>query len=305
MRILPSHGRPIYTLAYSPDGRMLAAGDGEGMDLWNVDAGVAVEVKPRNVRTQRSRAMGFSLPIRCARFSNDGEWLVVGLHNWPVHLWSIGDQDFDVKRGPTFGTALEGLAVAPNGRTLAVACDNLVRQCTIPDLANVKTSVHTACNTIFALSYSPDGHALAIGAGTSGRSGLVLLQWSTGTSTDELPGHRGPVLSVGFSPNSHLLASGSADHTIRLWDVRRAELLGVLQGHTDVVHCIVFAADGRTLISASWDGTVKLWDVSSQRERTTFTWHRGSVHAVAIAPDGMTAATAGQDGAIVIWDVDC
>ena len=69
--------------------------------------------------------------------------------------------------------------------------------------------------------------------------------------------------SVSFSPDSQILASGSFDTSIRLWNVQTGQCLNVLQGHTEAVFAIRFSPDDRTLASGSLDETIKLWDVST------------------------------------------
>eukprot|EP01052_Picozoa_sp_SAG31_P050531 SAG31_NODE_11572_length_1016_cov_4.076336_1_plen_207_part_01 len=76
-------------------------------------------------------------------------------------------------------------------------------------------------------------------------------------------GHNGSVNSVAFDPSGGTLASGSADHTVKLWDVASGECLRTLEGHSNDVKSVAFDASGGTLASGSADATVKLWDVAS------------------------------------------
>ena len=75
-----------------------------------------------------------------------------------------------------------------------------------------------------------------------------------------LEGHVGPANSVVFSNDGHLLASGSDDQTVRLWDPAAGALQHILNGHLGRVNSVAFSHDGSLLASGSDDQTVRLWD---------------------------------------------
>src|SRR5947209_12089825 len=72
--------------------------------------------------------------------------------------------------------------------------------------------------------------------------------------------HTGKVISVAYSPDGKMLASGGWDNLVRVWDAESGKELGRCQGHTDAVWPVLFSPDGKLLASAGRDGTVRLWD---------------------------------------------
>jgi WD40 repeat protein len=116
-----------------------------------------------------------------------------------------------------------------------------------------------------------------------------------------LTGHSRSVMSVSLSPDGRLLASGSADKTVKLWNTGTGEHLLTLTGHTDDVNCVAFSPDGRVLASAGLDRTVKLWQVSVGKLLLTLTGHSDWVLSVAINPRFPLLASGSWDKTVKLW----
>jgi WD40 repeat protein len=111
------------------------------------------------------------------------------------------------------------------------------------------------------------------------------------------------VVSVAFSPDGKLLATGDMDGQIRLWQVRTGKQLFAFKGHSGWVRSIAWSPDGRTLASGSNDSLVRLWDVTDGSEKQVLHGHTNWVWAVAWSPDGLTLASGSFDSSVRLWDV--
>ncbi|KAK4653541.1 HNWD NOD-like receptor pc6 [Podospora pseudocomata] len=129
---------------------------------------------------------------------------------------------------------------------------------------------------------------------------IVEDNWNACRQT--LEGHGGPVLSVAFSPDSKLVASGSGDKTIKIWDAATGSCTQTLKGIWDSVTSVAFSPDSKWVASGSHDKTIKIWDAATGSCTQRLKGHWDSVTSVAFSPDSKWVASGSHDKTIKIWD---
>ncbi|MEG4519924.1 MULTISPECIES: AAA-like domain-containing protein [unclassified Microcoleus] len=130
----------------------------------------------------------------------------------------------------------------------------------------------------------------------------VLQQAIYGTAEfNRLSGHLSPVLAVDASPDGQLIATGSSDRTVKLWQPD-GTLRQTLQ-HKGTVFALRFSPDNQRLVTSSLDGNIYLWSRKGKLLKT-FQGHRAVIWAIAVSPDGQRIASASEDRTIRLWSVD-
>ena len=109
-------------------------------------------------------------------------------------------------------------------------------------------------------------------------------------------------IAFGTTPKGPILVSGSADRTVKLWNLDTLDTVRRYRGHSDFVTSVAIANGGTTYASGGLDGSIRLWSPNSSRAQRRLYGHRGRVGALSFSPAGDTLVSAGEDGQIRIWD---
>jgi len=295
----------VYSVAFSPDGKILVGDGAHGVRLWNVTTGHQI----------RSPITGHTGPVGSVALSPDGKTLAgVGAHG--VRLWSVttGRQIGHPLTGHT--NFVESLAFSPDGKTLAGGGYTAYRGqnrvqvwVRMWDVATGRPIGHPLTGRtgdVGSVAFSPDGKTLATASG----DGTVQM-WDVATGRlirNLFVGHTSGVssrVSVAFSPDGKTLASGGTNGTVRLWNVATGRQIGnPLTGHAGPVGPLAFSPDGKTLATGGADHTVRLWNVTTGHQiGKPFTGNTQRVISVAFSPDGKTLATGGADHTVRLWNV--
>jgi hypothetical protein len=164
---------------------------------------------------------------------------------------------------------------------------------------------------VTAITTSNDNKYMALAQGKD----LVIYSGGTDTKIKDFSGtfsgqnqkikygHTRAILDLKFNSNTDLLATASADHTIKLWKMPSGELYSTLEGHTDDVVALCFAEEDKFLISASEDMTIRKWDLSSLKEVFFKKEHSKPLRDLDVSPDGKWIASGGGDQQVVIYNL--
>lgn len=280
----PATGQQKITLTGKDDFRdLLFSSDGHTLAARNKSEIYLWHIDAADIRKSELRhtITGYSLGVNSIAFNSDGQKLVSG-HEYSIRLWNPKDSQSKVL---SYLSNVQSVAFSPNGKTLA-------------SLRLTSTSDSNAEILLWDV---------AIG------EYQVTLKGHGKVPDSRIPNQSG----IAFSPNGEILASGSGDGTIRLWDAKTAvsnsffhrlwrtffgHHKATLKGHTYHVLSVAFSPDGQTIASGSSDQTVRLWDLHGRKLKATLTEHEIDVGSVAFSPDGRLLASGDRNGSIYLWD---
>ena len=303
----------ILSVAFSPDGKRLASGDGKNRaKIWDVASGALL-----------FDLGGHSESVYSVAFSADGTQLLTAGFDKSIRVWDVAtgkavrsltgppvwqyikklsghgpDRDEDIFRS---------IAVSPDGKWAVSGSWGHVRNVKLWDIANAKLlrEVEGQPQSVIGVGFSADGTRL-FAAGEYGK--IVIWDATTGkvTRTLEPRAEGSPLYAVAMSPKGDVLATGIGQHLWEsgpdLWDLKSGALLGGFGAGLHKGLAVAFTPDGTRLACAADNGAA-VWDTSSGRLVRDFGNHEREVSAVAISPDGGTVLTGARDNLVKLWDV--
>ena len=248
---LKGHTDQVRSVAFSPDGALLASGS------WDKTVGIWDLATGRQVRTNGPHSSSDNEFVECVAFSSD-DLIIRGSCNHQLMADEVAPskkaifkQHFVRMLAPT--QTVNSVAVSPTGKLVAAGGDGPAVL-----LANVFGGKYVTLigrdREVFSVAFAPDGARLA----SAGYEGIQLWDVHSATNIGNSDKKTEPIYGVAFSPDGELLASAGRDKTVRLWRVSTGENIVTLKGHSAAVFCVVFFPDGKSIASSSADNTIKL-----------------------------------------------
>lgn len=277
----------LSSVAFTPDGKSLVAGTpakGRALRIWDLATGL-------------DRTLPTAAGVYGVAFSRDGKLFA-----------AAGDDNAISLRNAATWSELPSLqghvapatsaALSPDNRYLAVSSPSGdIRVWDTAHRENFYRFVAHAAQ-VNAVAFSSKGELASAGYDKA------VKFWDPARRR-ELRSVQSPavVLCLAFSPDGVLVAGGTQDNSVRLWETTTGELAGVLPGHVDFVRAVAFSPDGK-LIAAASGNDVRLWDVDTRKSLGSLEGHGRAVLTLAFSPDGRSLASGSADHTIRLWRVD-
>lgn len=272
--------------------------------------------------------------VCCVKFSHDGKYLATGCNRTAqIYDTKTGAKTCVLMDDTTTRTGdlyIRSICFSPDGRFLATGAED--RQIRIWDIQKqrIKHLLQGHMQEIYSLDFSRDGRFLVSGSGDKSarvwdiEKGQCVFDLRI---EDFIHNEQGPIdagiTSVALSPDGKLVAAGSLDTMVRVWNVQTGHQVERLKGHKDSVYSVAFSPDGKYLVSGSLDRTLRVWDLSQTKRAldsisagskeslekglgtcaSTLNGHKDYVLSVAISPDGQWVVSGSKDRSIQFWDM--
>lgn len=283
-------GYGVSSVAYSPDGALVAAAGGGSNDITLLSGD----------GRSTGALSGHTGTITSVTFSHDGTWLASGSYDCTVRVWDLGtrEQVGEPLEGHTGLVSAVAFSPSDNNQIASVSSDTLRLwnlSATGPIAGRVLGSTGSG-----SLAFTPDCASVV----TASDDSITVWDADRHTTENAPAHHTDRVTCLAFSPTGPRIVSGSDDKTVRIWDSSTGKAIGKpLAGHPGYVTAIAVSPDGALIISGS-EKALYLWDMAtSQRVGDPLEGHEGFVRAACFSDDGRRILSC-SESELLIWDRD-
>jgi WD40 repeat protein len=281
---LSGHEAQILSVAFSPDGNVLATAGGDSkIKVWDAYTG---ELR-----------LDISTFVTKVAFSPDGTCLAIVAGRKLIM--------YDAMTGKIIleldsDNPLICLAFSKDGKLLATGDEKGILTFRDSVTGEIQREIEAHKDMIRDIAFTPDGTRIVTGSDDT-----IARLWniSTGEPMMSFSGHELEIYGVAISPDGMRLATVGRDRTARTWDISTGKQVMTFRGHTDTLTSVAFNTDGSRIATASYDWSAKLWDASSGVTILTLSGHFGSILSLDISADGSKLVTASEDQTVRVWDI--
>ena len=278
-----THDATVYSVAFSPDGNLVAAGSADGSAL------VLAASTGKIVSSLHEDG-----PVVAVAFDPKGPMVATGSSDGTARVFEASSGHELWRTSP--GAPVVSVAFSPDGRMVAIGSQDAIAK--VFDTATghqISQMPHDAA--VFKVAFSPDGRYIATGSA----DGTARVFNAMNGQEISRAFHGDAVYGVAFSPDSRYVATASVDNTARVFKTANGEEVSKL-AHADSVNAVAFSPDGRYVATASKDKTARVFDAKTGREIARLT-HSDAVQTVAFSSDGLRLATGSADGVVGMFDL--
>jgi WD40 repeat protein len=328
-RTIRGHTARVSCVAYSPDGKRIVSGSGDGtLKVWDADRAETISLKghtgqvlcvayspdgKRIVSSSGDQTLrvwdadrgsevlslkGHTSWVSCVAYSPDGKRIVSGSGDQTLRVWDM-DKVTETLKGHT--ARVTCVAYSPDGKRIVSGSDDQTLKVWDADRGTERLSFKGHTTSVSCVAFSPDGKRIV-----SGSDDQTLKVWDVDRRTETLllRGDTGGASCVAYSPDGKRIVCDGGDRTLRVWDADRGSEIFSLKGHTARVSCVAYSSDGKRIVSGSWDQTLKVWDAGRGTEILSLKGHTASVSCVAFCPDGKRIVSGSEYQRLRVWDAD-
>jgi WD40 repeat protein len=302
--LLPANVTPVRGVAVSPDKSLIVMGRGNQIHYFDAAKGIYLRSLTSPDLTLQGKPVQAAhlATVESMAISPDGKYLVTGGFQ-EVAIWNVKSGDLE-HRLTGFEHGVLALAFSADSKQLAAGggvptASGEIKVFEVGSWKLVADIKNGHSDTVFGVSFSPDGQVLA---SCSADKFIRFFELPGGKLVKSLEGHTHHVMDIGWKFDGKLLASAGADNTVRVWNYETGEQTKVIQGHTKQVTRLQFIGKTGTVATCGGDAQVKFWNADGGNVARNFPAAKDFLYAVSVSPDGQLVAAGGEEGIVYVYN---